>query len=148
MNINRALFLDRDGVINVDYGHVHKIDDFHFNSGVFELCNYFKKNNYLIIIITNQAGIAKGYYDEDQFHKLNNWMISKFKENGIEITKVYYCPHHPNYQSCECRKPNPGMLKKASKEFNLDLENSFLIGDKDTDINAAKNAGMKYFLKV
>ena len=98
---------------------------------------------YLIIIITNQAGIAKGYYNHDDFNKLSRWMLNEFVKQKINITKVYYCPHHPMFSDCECRKPKPGMIIKAKNEFNLDLENSYLIGDKESDIQAGEKAGIK-----
>ncbi len=143
---NKALFLDRDGVINIDYGHVHKIADFHFIEGIFELCIRAQEKCYLIIIVTNQAGIAKGYYSEEQFLDLTEWMEKEFRERGITIAKTYYCPYHvesvtEKYRKDSFdRKPNPGMLMKAIDDFNLDSNESILIGDKESDIEAAKSA--------
>lgn len=142
-NKPKALFLDRDGVINLDKGHVYKIEDFEFINNIFKVCLYFQQQGYLIIIITNQAGIAKGYYNHHDFNKLNRWMLNEFLKQKINITKVYYCPHHPMFSNCECRKPKPGMIINAKNEFNLDLENSYLIGDKESDIQAGKKAGIK-----
>tara|TARA_B100001027_G_C16084156_1_gene248661 strand:- start:86 stop:556 length:471 start_codon:yes stop_codon:yes gene_type:complete len=140
----KALFLDRDGVINHDTGHVHRIQDFIFNAEIFKICKNFQNRGFLIFIITNQAGIAKGYYDLKQFQKLNDWMLSVFNEHNISITKVYFCPHHPDFdKNCACRKPEPGMILKAKSEFNLDIQNSFLFGDKSSDIEAGKRAGIK-----
>ena len=106
---NQALFLDRDGVINFDYGHVYKIEDFDFIEGIFDLCDYYQSQGFIIIIITNQAGISKGFYNTSQYEILTNWMIKEFKKKHINISKVYYCPDHPNSNS-KCRKPEPGML--------------------------------------
>lgn len=151
MNIKskkKALFLDRDGVINIDLGHVHKIDNFIFNPEIFKICDEYQKKNYLIFIVTNQAGIAKGFYSLSDFETLSKWMIEKFKEKNIVITKVYYCPHHPDFdKNCDCRKPNPGMILKAEKDYNLDLQNSVLYGDKQSDLEAGKRAGIKTLVK-
>jgi len=140
---SKALFLDRDGIINEEYNYVHKIEDFKFCDGIFELCKFYQDAGYLIIIITNQAGIARGYYTKKDFHILTEWMIEKFNENGIKISRVYFCPHHPTFTgNCICRKPNPGMILDAQKEFDIDLEKSILIGDKESDIKAGLNAGI------
>ncbi|SEL62981.1 D-alpha,beta-D-heptose 1,7-bisphosphate phosphatase [Colwellia chukchiensis] len=147
--MSKALFLDRDGIINIDHGYVHKKEDFDFVDGIFELCLLAINKGYQIFVITNQAGIARGYYDQAAFERLTQWMISVFAEQNIMITKVYYCPHHPSkgvnefVMKCECRKPAPGMLLKAEKEFSINLEHSVFIGDKISDMQAAKNAGVE-----
>jgi D-glycero-D-manno-heptose 1,7-bisphosphate phosphatase len=142
--MTKALFLDRDGIVNIEKNYVYRIADFEFCEGIFELCLKYQHKGYLIIIITNQAGIARGYYTEADFEKLTTWMLDKFSEKGIEITKVYYCPHHPEFTGeCECRKPNPGMIFQARKEFNIDVANSILVGDKDSDIQAGIRAGIR-----
>lgn len=138
---NKALFLDRDGVINHDYGHVNNTSEFDFIDGIFEVCNYFLKLDFIIIVVTNQAGIGKRFYTLEQFQSLNKWMIKQFEEKGIVITKTYYCPHIPE-DNCNCRKPKPGMILEAIAEFNLDLSKSILIGDRITDIEAGKAAGI------
>jgi D-glycero-D-manno-heptose 1,7-bisphosphate phosphatase len=141
--MNKALFIDRDGVINVDRGHVFLIEDFEFSEGVFDLCRKYFNTGYLIIVVTNQAGIAKGLYTEEDFINLTDWMTGQFKNNGISITKVYYCPHHPEISGpCMCRKPEPGMLLQAVKEFDLEISECILIGDKDSDLQAGRNAGI------
>lgn len=140
-SLNKALFLDRDGVINFDYGHVHSVDNFDFIDGIFDLCRLAQQKGYLIIVITNQAGIGKGLYDEEDFHKLNSWMIDRFKFNDIIISKTYYCPHKPD-DNCDCRKPNPGMLLKAIEEFKIYPNDSILIGDNKSDIEAGQNANI------
>lgn len=141
--MNKALFLDRDGVVNVEKDYVYRIEDFEFTKGIFELCkNYFEKE-YYIFIITNQAGIAKGYYTVEDFLKLTDWMTAQFLKNGINIAKVYFCPHHPDITGiCKCRKPEPGMILQAVKEFDLDISESILIGDKESDLEAGRNAGI------
>ena len=141
--MDKALFLDRDGVINVDKGHVIRAEDFEFTKGIFELCRKYQNGGYLIIVITNQARIAKGVCSEDDFEILTLWMVEQFKKNGIKISKVYHCPHHPDITGpCDCRKPNPGMLIQAIKKFDLDITSCVLIGDKETDIEAGKRAGI------
>ena len=141
--MNKALFIDRDGVINVDKVHVFQKEDFEFTPGIFDLCRSYQDKGFLIIVITNQAGIAKGIYSEDDFLKLTDWMTSEFKNNGITISKVYYCPHHPDFTgSCEFLKPKPGMIFKSKKEFDLDLSQSVLIGDKESDLEAGRRAGI------
>ena len=142
-NKNKALFLDRDGTINIEKNYVYKIEDFEFIDGIFELIKSYQEKGFLIFIITNQAGIARGYYTEKDYKALTDWMIKQFRKKGINITKVYHCPHHPEITgSCDCRKPNPGMILDAIKEFNIDPVNSVLIGDKKSDILAGRNAGL------
>ena len=143
----KIIFLDRDGVINYDYGYVSQIDKFEFIDGVFEACKYFQKLNYEIIIITNQSGIGRGYYSEKEFYTLRQWILNRFKEQEINILKVYFCPHTPE-ENCRCRKPNIGMIENACKDFDIDLENSWLIGDKITDIQTAINANIKNYILI
>jgi D-glycero-D-manno-heptose 1,7-bisphosphate phosphatase len=141
--MNKALFLDRDGVINVNKGHVYLKEDFQFSGGIFELCRKYIEAGYLILVITNQAGIAKGYYTEYDFNVLTDWMIKQFYDKGIIISKVYYCPHHPDFTGfCLCRKPNPGMIFEAVIEFNLNILECVLIGDEESDLEAGRKAGI------
>jgi D-glycero-D-manno-heptose 1,7-bisphosphate phosphatase len=141
--MNKALFLDRDGVINIDKVHLSRIEDFEFSPGIFDLCRKYSDNGFKIFVITNQAGIAKGLYSTEDFLRLTEWMTGEFKKNGITITKVYFCPHHPDITgSCDCRKPKPGMILKAKEEFDLDLSESVLIGDMESDLQAGRNAGI------
>lgn len=147
--MNKAVFLDRDGVINVDRHYVSKIVDFQFIDGIFDLLAYLQGLGYLLIIVTNQAGIARGFYTETDFRVLNEWMLDEFTERRIRITRVYYSPYHPQgcietYQKDSfCRKPHPGMIFQAQQEFDIDLGSSILIGDQETDIEAGLNAGIK-----
>ena len=142
--MKKALFLDRDGVINVEKEYLYKKEEFEFIDGIFNLCKYYQDLDYLIIVVTNQSGIARKYYTQKDFNVLTSWMIEQFYNEKINISKVYYCPHHPDISGeCECRKPKSGMLLDAQKEFNIDLINSILVGDKQRDIDSAYNAGLK-----
>ncbi|OHE03712.1 MAG: D,D-heptose 1,7-bisphosphate phosphatase [Sulfurimonas sp. RIFOXYD12_FULL_33_39] len=141
--MNKALFLDRDGVVNVEINYLHKIEDFEFINGIINLCKYYQNNGYIIIIVTNQSGIDRGYYDECDFNILTSWMINEFAKYNVNIKKVYFCPHHPDISgTCSCRKPESGMFLEAAKEFDIDFKNSILIGDKESDIEAAIKAGV------
>ena len=146
---NRALFLDRDGVINVDRHHVHRIEDFDFIPGVFDALRHAQSLGYTLLVVTNQSGIGRGLYTENEFLALDTWMNDVFCGHGVVITRTYYCPHHPDAASgafkkdCECRKPKPGMILRAAKELGIDLHESVLIGDKNTDIEAAGRAGIR-----
>lgn len=142
-----ALFLDRDGVINKDYGYVIKVDQVDFIEGIFEVCRHARQLGYLIFVVTNQAGIARGYYTEQEFTKLTEWMCGVFQARNAPIEKVYYSPFHPDginvYKlDSHLRKPAPGMILQAAKEYEIDLSNSVLIGDKETDIAAGLTAGV------
>lgn len=133
----RALFLDRDGVINKDKKYVYKIKDFEFCDGIFELCRYFLAKDYLLFIATNQSGIARGYYKESDFLKLCDYMLEEFAKENVKIDKIYHCPH---LEGCECRKPEAGMLLKAKDEFKVDMQNSIFIGDNLSDMQAGLKA--------
>jgi len=138
----KTIFLDRDGVINHEVGYLHKIEDFKFIEGVFDSCLYFQSLGYQIIIVTNQSGIDRGYYDEGDFHIVNNWMLEQFNNKDIEILDVFYCPHGPE-SNCDCRKPKPGMFNQARDKHNIDMGDSWMIGDKEADITAANAAGIE-----
>jgi len=141
----KALFLDRDGVVNIDKGYVYKIEDFEFVAGIFELCRYFQERGYLLIIVTNQSGIARKLYTETDYSLLTTWMLKQFKAEGVTISKVYHCPDHPDFTGpSNRRKPNPGMLFEAAKEFGINLKESIMLGDKQSDMEAAENAGISY----
>lgn len=145
----RALFLDRDGVINHDSGYTSSADDFRFIEGIFYLCRAARQQGYLIIVVTNQAGIGRGYYSEQDFLTLTEWMCGRFEAEDVPITDVFYCPDHPEFGIGEYkkdsfdRKPNPGMLLRASEKHGIDLENSIMIGDKVSDMQAAERAGVR-----
>jgi len=139
----KALFLDRDGVVNVEKNYLHKIEEFELVEGIVEVCRAYQESGYLIIIVTNQSGISRGYYTEDDFAILSEWMVEHFKTLGITITHIYHCPHHESIDGvCECRKPEPGMFISAQKKYDLDMAMSVMIGDNERDIEAAQRAGV------
>jgi D-glycero-D-manno-heptose 1,7-bisphosphate phosphatase len=138
----KAIFLDRDGVINIDKSYVCKIEDFEFVEGIFEVLHYFRKLGFLLIVVTNQSGIGRGYYTSEDFEKLTAWKLKELEKEGIFIDEVYHCPHDPD-SGCGCRKPSPDMLLKAKEKFNIDMQASWMIGDKKSDIYAGYNAGIK-----
>ena len=138
----KTIFLDRDGVINKEVGYLHKIEDFEFINGVFDACLYFQSLDYQIIIVTNQSGIERGYYSENDFHTVTKWMLEQFKNKGVGILDVFFCPHGPK-SACECRKPKPGMFIQANSKYDIDMESSWMIGDKKADITAANSAGIQ-----
>lgn len=150
--MNKAIFLDRDGTINVEKNYLYKIEDFEFLPGVIDALKKFQDAGFLLIIITNQSGIGRGYYTEDDFHKLNDWMVSSLKEQGVTITYVYYCPHLPDAKilkyckDCECRKPKLGMYWQAINDFNIDLSQSYAIGDKIRDCAICATTQCKGYL--
>lgn len=145
---NKALFLDRDGVVNVDYGYVHKKEDFHFIDGIFSLAAAALREGFLIIIVTNQAGIGRGYYTEAQFHELMDWVKDEFRRRGAALHAFYFCPCHPTHgigsykKESPFRKPAPGMLLQAASDYNIDLKASLMVGDSLTDMEAGRTAGI------
>ncbi len=142
--MNKAAFLDRDGVINVDVmDYTSKINDFTFLPGVFEGLKTLQENGYLLIVITNQGGIAKGMYTKEDVESLHNWMRIELGKHDIRITELYFCPHHDVSGKCLCRKPGSIMLEKAMARFDIDATQSFFMGDKDTDAQAAVGAGVR-----
>ena len=143
----KVVFLDRDGVINKEVGYLNKVDDFEFIDGVFTSCLHFQSLGYQIIIVTNQSGIERGYYTEEDFHIVTDWMLNQFKHNGIEVLDIFYCPHGPE-SDCSCRKPKPGMFMQADGKHHIDMPNSWMIGDKEADIQAANSAGISNTILV
>jgi D-glycero-D-manno-heptose 1,7-bisphosphate phosphatase len=146
--MNKALFLDRDGVINHDDGYTFEQENFRFIDGIFELGRAAVAHSYHIFVVTNQAGIGRGYYTESQFLKLTDWMRAKFSDEKIPISDVFYCPDHPIYGLGEYkkesfdRKPNPGMIIKALQRYEISPQLSVMIGDKDSDMEAALRANI------
>ena len=137
----KTIFLDRDGVINKEVEYLFRISDFEFIEGVFDACLYFQQLDYKIIIISNQSGIARGYYTKSDYQKITEWMLNQFNIKGISILDILYCPHGPE-SSCDCRKPKPGMFIEAKNKYNIRMKDSWMIGDKETDIKAANLAGI------
>lgn len=145
---HKAVFLDRDGVINEDRGYVGRVEDFCFIEGVFEACRALNRQGFKLIVATNQSGIGRGYFTERDFQTLNRWMLDRFDEAGVCISGVYYCPDHPEHgvgryrRDSPYRKPNPQMLLDAALEHDIDLTGSWLVGDKLSDIQAGRTAGV------
>jgi len=146
--MNKALFLDRDGIINQDYGYVYEISKLVILDGIVELCKTASLKDYLLIVVTNQSGIGRGYYTEEQFWQFMHAIELHFAKYSIKFTKIYFSPYHPEARDVryqcgeELRKPNPGMILHAQREFNINLAQSILIGDKITDIQAGLKAGV------
>jgi D-glycero-D-manno-heptose 1,7-bisphosphate phosphatase len=144
----RALFLDRDGVINVNHGYVHRAEETQFVDGIFEMCHAASRRGYLLIVATNQAGIGRGYYSREDFLDYTAWVHAQFRDHGVPLSATYYCPHHPTealsaYRvACECRKPRPGMLLAAERKFMIDMSRSVFIGDTVNDMLAGAKAGV------
>ena len=148
-----ALFLDRDGVINIDQAYVYRPDDFHFIDGIFELVAAANRLGYLVVVVTNQAGIGRGYYTEADFHALTDWMLGQFEQRGAKIDAVYFCPDHPEHgvgkyrRDSPFRKPAPGMLLQAAEDLIIDLAQSIIVGDKDTDMQSGMPASVGCMLR-
>jgi len=144
----RAVILDRDGVINLDFGYVSTPEATVWVEGIFDFCRLAQEFGYLLLVATNQAGIGRGRYSEAHFASYTRWMLKEFDERGVSLTAVYYCPHHADAglgvyrRACGCRKPSPGMLLAAEEDYNLDLSNSLMVGDKVSDMMAAGAAGV------
>ena len=144
----KALFLDRDGVVNYDYGYVHSVKNLEFIEGIFDICKIAKALDYSVIIITNQSGIGRGYYSEETFRRFMEYILSSFDMRGVTITDYYYCPYHSEKgigkfkKESYFRKPNPGMIYKAAFDYSISLPHSLLIADKMTDIEAGNRAGI------
>lgn len=147
-----AAFLDRDGVINVDTGHVHRPEDFRWMPGMPEAIRLLNDAGWLVIVVSNQSGIGRGMYTEDEFESFTAWIDAELARRGAHVDATYHCPHHPTEakgdyrRDCDCRKPAPGMLKRAIDEWAPDLERSFMLGDKPSDIHAAEAAGVRGYL--
>lgn len=145
---NRALFLDRDGVVNVNHGYVHRPEETDWVPGIFELARAARAAGRVIVVVTNQAGIARGLYTPAQFLDYTRWIHETFASRGAPLLATYYCPHHPEAGQgrwrveCACRKPRPGMLRAAISDFSIDPAGSCLVGDKESDIQAARAAGV------
>ena len=147
-----ALFLDRDGVINVDKGYVSRIEDFEWIDGAVETIATFNARGWFVFVVTNQSGIARNYYSEQDMQILHDWMLNEISAANARIDRIYHCPYHadgerPEYRKDSFdRKPKPGMLLRAMADFPVQKESSFLIGDKETDMEAARAAGIAGFL--
>ena len=139
-----ALFIDRDGTINRDCPYCHDIKDLYIYEDAVEIMKEYKNKGYLIIIITNQSGINRGYFTDQEFHAFHNELLKRLKERGVEVDKTFYCPHRPD-ENCRCRKPKLGMIEKAMEEFDIDLKSSIIIGDRDDmEGEMGRLLGIKY----
>ncbi len=151
MFLNKAIFLDRDGTLNVEKNYLYKTEDFDFIPRMPEAIKMWNDSGYLVIVITNQAGVARGYYKEEDVHKLHQYINQRLKEIGAHIDAFYYCPHHPVYGigkykvECNCRKPKTGMLEQAILDFSIDVTQSYLFGDHDSDIEAGEAMTIKSY---
>jgi len=144
MQTLKTLFLDRDGVININHGYVYQQDNFDFIEGIFSLCKQAQRKGYQIIIVTNQSGIARKYYSKTTFKKFSKWIEHEFWKQGISIKQTLYCPHHPKFShTCTCRKPKTGMIFKAQHRFKADLSKSIMVGDSLSDMRCAQLAKIK-----
>ena len=146
--MKKAIFLDRDGTLNIDYGYVNEIDNFKFIDGAIDALRELKKMGYMLVLVTNQSGIARGYFSEEQFLQLTEWMDWSLAEQDVDLDGIYYCPHHPEgkgeyKEDCDCRKPKPGMLLQAIKELKIDPTQSIIVGDKVEDLKAGIGAKVK-----
>jgi D,D-heptose 1,7-bisphosphate phosphatase len=150
MKFKKAVFLDRDGVITEDPPHyAHRLDQLSIIPGSAQAIQLLNANNFLVIVISNQSGVARGYYSEDNVKIFNDAMESLLAKEGAHIDAIYYCPHHPDaiierYKiNCDCRKPKPGMLIKGGKNYDIDFKSSFIVGDKWSDVEAGRSVGCK-----
>jgi len=144
--MNKAVFLDRDGVLNREHGdYTYHLEDFILND-IMDALLEFQRKGYLLIVITNQGGIAKGLYTHEQLNYLHLHLERALKNNGITLTEIYYCPHHPDHSKCLCRKPDSLLLEKAMARFNIDASSSYFIGDHLRDEAAGKKAGVNTIL--
>lgn len=147
-----AAFLDRDGVLNVDHGYVYRPADLQWVDGAPEAIRLLNEAGYAVIVVTNQSGVARGFYDEAAVHRFHDHMQAELSRHGAHIDAFYYCPHHPEgtvkaYAGpCRCRKPGTGLLEQAARERSIDIPRSFLIGDKPADLEAAAAFGIKGML--
>ena len=150
--MKKCVFLDRDGNINVEKDYLHKIEEFEFIDGAREAIKIFNDLDYLVVVVTNQSGVARGYYDEKSVKTLHDYLQKEVEKIGGHVDGFYYCPHHPEngigkYKlNCNCRKPEPGMFIKAQKDLDIDFSSSIMVGDKISDIKAGTNLGMRSIL--
>jgi len=150
--MKKCIFLDRDGNINVEKDYLHRVEDFEFEEGALEAIKVFSDSDYLIVVVTNQSGVARGYYSEEDVKTLHDYLDRRVEEVGGRVDGYYYCPHHPEKgigeykKNCNCRKPEPGMFLQAKEDLDIDFENSIMIGDKMTDVDAGRRLGMRGIL--
>lgn len=145
----KCVFFDRDGTLNVDKDYLYRIEDFQWVPEAVEALQYLKERGYVFFVVTNQSGIARGYYQEEDMHRLHAYMNEQLAKHGLKIEKFYFCPHHPKgpvkkyMVDCSCRKPKSGMLEQCFAQYDVDKEHSLLIGDKDRDLEAGEAVGIR-----
>jgi D-glycero-D-manno-heptose 1,7-bisphosphate phosphatase len=150
--MKRAVFLDRDGTINVEKEYLHRAEEFVFISGALEAIRLLNESGFLVIVVTNQSGVGRGFYDEEAVHRLHRYMNGELARRGASVDAYYLCPHHPLHgigdyrRECGCRKPLPGMLLEAARDFTIDLAVSYIVGDKLADVEAGRAAGCRPLL--
>ena len=137
----KAVFFDRDDTLIIDSGYMHRTEQLEFFPSTFKVLRELLQKNYLLFIVTNQSGIGRGYFTEDDMHKFNYHMIEKLKAENIQITDISFCPHSPE-EICDCRKPKPKMINDLCERYEIDKSLSYMVGDKTSDIEAGKNAGL------
>ena len=148
----KAVFFDRDGTLNVDTAYLYRIEEFRWEEGAVEAIRYCNDKGWLVIVVTNQSGVARGYYTEADVERLHAWMNEDLEKHGAHIDAFYYCPHHPQgavaqyAKECDCRKPAPGLVETACREYGIDEAKSVLIGDKERDVECAERAGVRGIL--
>ncbi len=144
--MTKAVFLDRDGVINVERGYTHRLEDFVILPDLIEVLQLLQKKGYLLIVVSNQSGIAKGLYTQQDVETVHQFMQNELTKSGIRLSEIYYCVHHPDVSKCICRKPDSLFVEKGLARFNVDSKQSYFIGDKERDTEAAEKAGVKGIL--
>lgn len=150
--MNKAIFLDRDGTLNIEKNYLYKKEDFEFIKGMPEAIKKWNELGYKVVVVTNQSGVARGYYTEKDVVNLHTYINDLLMESGAHIDAFYYCPHHPIYGigkykvECNCRKPNIGLFIKAIKDFDINVDKSFFFGDKESDLKAGVNLGITFYL--
>lgn len=142
--MNKAVFLDRDGTINVDFGYLYKTEDLEFLPGAVEALRLFQAQGYLLIVVTNQSGIGRGYYTLGDADRFNRFMEAELEKQGVRLSAVYVCPHAPE-EACTCRKPSPFFLQEAMKKYDIDPAASYMLGDKKSDVECGENAHVQSF---
>ncbi|MBC7400923.1 MAG: HAD family hydrolase [Mucilaginibacter sp.] len=144
---NKAVFLDRDGVLNHEQGdYIRRVEDFIILDN-YDALKTLQDKGYLLIVATNQGGLAKGWYTEEELAKMHTKLREAYHERGVEFTDMFYCPHHPNFTGdCDCRKPKPGLLLQGIEKYNIDPSKSYFIGDRERDVEAGTAAGVKGIL--
>jgi len=143
---NKAIFLDRDGVINVERGYTNRLKDFIILPDLVEVLKILKQKGFLLIVVSNQSGIAKGLYTQQDVEVLHDYLISELKKSNVVLDEIYYCVHHSDISRCICRKPDSLFVEKALARFNIDSAQSYFIGDKERDVEAGEKAGVKGIL--